>query len=184
DRIVDVRAAVSDMRLFKDEFEIAIMRRAAEISSAAHVRAMRAAAAGKREYEIEAELIHEFCRHGARAPAYGSIVAAGANACVLHYRENTAELRKGELMLIDAGCELDSYASDITRTFPIGGRFSGAQRDVYELVLASQEAAIKAVKADADFINYHNAATRVLVQGLIDFKLCKGSVDQVLENES
>jgi Xaa-Pro aminopeptidase len=184
DRIIDVRAAVNDMRLFKDEFELAIMRRAAEISSAAHVRAMRAAAPGKREYEIEAELIHEFCRHGARAPAYGSIVAAGANACVLHYRENTAELRKGELMLIDAGCELDSYASDITRTFPVAGRFSGAQRDVYELVLASQEAAIKAVKAGADFIDYHDAATRVLAQGLIDLKLCRGSVDSVLEDNS
>jgi Xaa-Pro aminopeptidase len=184
DQIRDVRAAVNDMRLFKDENELAIMRRAAVISSAAHARAMRAAAPGKREYEIEAELIHEFCRNGARAPAYGSIVAAGANACVLHYRENTAELRKGELMLIDAGCELDSYASDITRTFPVGARFSGPQRDVYELVLASQEAAIKAVKPGADFIDYHDAATRVLVQGYIDMKLCKGSVDEVLENGS
>jgi Xaa-Pro aminopeptidase len=184
DQIRDVRAAVNDMRLFKDEDELAIMRRAAEISSAAHARAMRAAAPGKREYEIEAELIHEFCRNGARVPAYGSIVAAGANACVLHYRENSAELRKGELMLIDAGCELASYASDITRTFPIGGRFSAVQRDVYELVLAAQDAAIRAVKPGADFIDYHDAATRVLVQGLIDFKLCKGSVDKVLEDGS
>jgi Xaa-Pro aminopeptidase len=183
-QIRDVRAEVSDMRLFKDETEIAIMRRAAEISSGAHVRAMRMAAPGMREYQIEAELIHEFCRSGARQQAYGSIVAAGANACVLHYRENDAELRKGDLMLIDAGCELDSYASDITRTFPIAGRFSGVQRDVYELVLAAQEAAIKAVKPGADFIDYHDAATRVLVQGLIDFKLCKGSADQVLEDGS
>jgi len=184
DRIVDVRAAVNDMRLFKDEQELAVMRKAASISSAAHARAMRFAQPGMREYQVEAELIHEFCRNGARAPAYGSIVAAGANACVLHYRDNTAELRKGELMLIDAGCELDSYASDITRTFPIAGRFSAVQRDVYELVLASQEAAIKAVKPGADFIDYHDAATRVLVQGLIDFKLCKGSVDSVLEDNS
>jgi len=184
DQIRDVRAAVNDMRLLKDEQELAVMRRAAAISSAAHARAMRAASPGKREYEIEAELIHEFCRNGARAPAYGSIVAAGANACVLHYRENSAELRKGDLMLIDAGCELDSYASDITRTFPIGGRFSPVQRDVYELVLAAQEAAIRAVRPNADFIDYHDAATRVLVQGLIDFKLCKGSVEQVLENGS
>jgi Xaa-Pro aminopeptidase len=183
-QIRDVRAAVSDMRLFKDEHELAIMRRAAAISSAAHARAMRAAAPGMREYEVEAELIHEFLSNGARSVAYGSIVAAGANACVLHYRENTAELRKGELMLIDAGCELESYASDITRTFPIDGKFSAVQKDVYELVLASQEAAIKAVKPGADFIDYHDAATRVLVQGLIDFKLCKGSVDQVLQNES
>jgi Xaa-Pro aminopeptidase len=183
-QIRDVRADVSDMRLVKDETELAIMRRAAEISSAAHVRAMRAAAPGRREYEIEAELLHEFCRNGARAPAYGSIVAAGANACVLHYRENAAELRKGELLLIDAGCELDSYASDITRTFPIGGRFSGVQKDVYEVVLAAQEAAIRAVKPGADFIDYHDAATRVLVQGLIDFKLCRGSVSKVLEDGS
>ena len=183
-QIRDVRAEVSDMRLVKDEHELDVMRRAAQISSAAHVRAMQFAAPGMREYQVEAELIHEFCRNGARAPAYGSIVAAGANACVLHYRENTAELRKGDLMLIDAGCELDSYASDITRTFPIASRFSAPQRDIYELVLASQEAAIREVKPNVDFINYHDAATRVLVQGLIDLKLCKGSVDQVLEDGS
>ncbi|HUP29325.1 MAG TPA: aminopeptidase P N-terminal domain-containing protein [Usitatibacter sp.] len=182
--IRDVRADVNDMRLFKDETEVAVMRRAAEISSEAHVRAMRSASPGQREYHVEAELIHEFLRNGARAAAYGSIVAAGANACVLHYRDNSAELKKGDLLLIDAGCELDSYASDITRTFPIASRFSAAQRDVYELVLASQEAAIKAVKAGADFIDYHDAATRVLVQGFIDMKLCKGSVDKVLEDGS
>ena len=184
DQIRDVRAALSDMRLFKDEHELAVMRRAAQMSSAAHARAMRFAEPGMREYQVEAEILHEFLRNGARAAAYGSIVAAGANACVLHYRENSAELRKGDLMLIDAGCELDSYASDITRTFPVAGRFSAVQRDVYELVLASQEAAVKAVKPGADFIDYHDAATRVLVQGLIDFKLCKGSVDAVLEDNS
>jgi Xaa-Pro aminopeptidase len=182
--IRDVRAVVSDMRLVKDEHELAIMRQAAAISSAAHVRAMAAAKPGKREYEIEAELVHEFCRNGARAPAYGSIVAAGANACVLHYRENTAELRRGDLLLIDAGCELHSYASDITRTFPVDGKFSAVQRDVYELVLASQEAAIRAVKPGADFIAYHEAATKVLVRGLIDFKLLKGSVDKALADGS
>ncbi|HXF80227.1 MAG TPA: aminopeptidase P N-terminal domain-containing protein [Usitatibacter sp.] len=184
DQIRDVRAPLSDMRLFKDEHELAVMRRAAQISSGAHARAMAFAEPGMREYQVEAELMHEFLRNGARSAAYGSIVAAGANACVLHYRDNSAELRKGELMLIDAGCELDSYASDITRTFPIAGRFSAVQRDVYELVLASQEAAIKAVKPGADFIDYHDAATRVLVQGLIDFKLCKGSVESVLEDNS
>ena len=182
--IRDVRAAVNNMRLLKDEHELAIMRCAAQISSVAHVRAMRAAEPGKREYEIEAELIHEFCRNGARAPAYGSIVAAGANACVLHYRENSAVLRKGDLLLIDAGCELESYASDITRTFPVDGRFTAAQKDIYELVLASQEAAIRAVKPGVAFIDYHDAATRVLVRGLIDLKLCKGSVDGVLEDGS
>jgi Xaa-Pro aminopeptidase len=182
--IREARAMVNDMRLVKDGEELAIMRRAAEISGAAHVRAMRAALPGRREYEVEAELIHEFCRNGARAPAYGSIVASGANACVLHYRENSAVLRKGDLMLIDAGCELDSYAADITRTFPIGGRFSGPQKDIYELVLASQEAAIKMVKPGADFIAYHDAATRVLARGFIDLKLCKGTVDAVIESGS
>jgi len=183
-QIRDVRAEINDMRLFKDEHEVAIMRRAGAISGEAHVRAMGAAAPGKREYEVEAELIHEFLRNGARAAAYGSIVASGANACVLHYRDNSAELRRGDLLLIDAGCELDSYAADITRTFPIASRFSAAQRDIYELVLASQDAAIKAVKPGADFIDYHDAATRVLVQGFIDLKLCKGSRDQVLEEGS
>ena len=182
--IHDVRNVISNMRLIKDEYEIAVMRRAAHISGDAHVRAMRAALPGRREYEVEAELLHEFVKNGARQPAYGSIVAAGANACVLHYRENTAQLKKGDLMLIDAGCELDSYASDITRTFPIGARFNAAQKDIYELVLESQLAAIKAVKPGAEFIAYHDAATRVLVQGFIDLKLCKGSVDAVLKNES
>ena len=182
--IVDIRAAVNEMRLVKDEAEIAVMRRAGEISSEAHVRAMRTARPGQREYHVEAELIHEFLRNGARAAAYGSIVASGANACVLHYRENTAELKRGELLLIDAGCELDSYASDITRTFPIASKFSAAQRDIYELVLESQEAAIRAVKPGADFIDYHDAATRVLVRGFIDLKLCKGTVDSVLEDGS
>ena len=183
-QINDVRSAIGGMRLIKDEHEIAVMRRAAEISGGAHVRAMRAAVPGRREYQIEAELLHEFVKNGARQPAYGSIVASGANACVLHYRENNAVLKKGDLLLIDAGCELDSYAADITRTFPIGARFSGAQKDIYELVLASQLAAIKAVKPGADFCAYHDAATRVLVRGFIDLKLCKGSVDAVLENES
>ncbi len=183
-QINDVRSAIAGMRLIKDEHEIAVMRRAAEISGGAHVRAMRAAAPGKHEYQIEAELLHEFVKNGARQPAYGSIVASGANACVLHYRENNALLKKGDLLLIDAGCELDSYAADITRTFPIGARFSGAQKDIYELVLASQLAAIKAVKPGVDFSAYHDAATRVLVRGFIDLKLCKGSVDAVLENES
>ena len=182
--IMDIRAEVNEMRLVKDEAEIAVMRRAGEISSEAHVRAMRTAQPGQREYQVEAELMHEFLRNGARAAAYGSIVASGPNACVLHYRENTAELKRGELLLIDAGCELDSYASDITRTFPIAAKFSGPQRAIYELVLESQEAAIKAVKPGADFIDYHDAATRVLVQGFIDLKLCKGSVDKVLEDGS
>jgi len=182
--IHDVRRSIDAMRLIKDDVEINIMRRAGEISSNAHARAMRVAKVGMREYAVEAELIHEFIKNGARHPAYGSIVASGANACVLHYHENSALIKKGDLMLIDAGCELESYASDITRTFPVAGKFGAAQRDVYELVLAAQLASIKVVKAGNTFNKYHDVATNVLAQGLIDLKLCKGSLSKVIETES
>jgi Xaa-Pro aminopeptidase len=180
----DARHTLNAMRLIKDEVEIDIMARAGKISSDAHIRAMKLAKPGMFEYQVEAEILHEFIRNGARQPAYGSIVAAGANACVLHYRENSAPMRKGELMLIDAGCELESYAADITRTFPIAARFSGAQKDIYELVLESQLACIKAVKPGAPFGKYHEVAVNVLAQGLIDLKLCKGSLAKVIETEA
>jgi Xaa-Pro aminopeptidase len=182
--IHDVRREIDHLRLLKDETEIGIMRRAGKISSDAHARAMRFAKPGMFEYQVEAELLHEFVRNGARQPAYGSIVATGGNACVLHYRENTAPLKKGELMLIDAGCELESYAADITRTFPVAGKFSAAQRDVYELVLEAQLACIKAVKPGNPFGKYHEVAVNVLAQGLIDLKLCKGSLSSVVETEA
>jgi Xaa-Pro aminopeptidase len=178
----DVRAAVDEMRLFKDAYEIERMQRSADIASGAHRRAMRATAGGRFEYEIEAELLHEFRLHGAQSPAYTSIVAGGANACVLHYVENNAVLHAGDLLLIDAGCELDGYASDITRTFPVSGQFSAAQKDVYEMVLASQLAAIDAVQPGQHWNAPHEAALRVLAQGMIDLGLCKGSVDGVLES--
>ncbi len=180
----DVRTALGQMRLIKDEVEIDIMARAGKISSDAHIRAMKMAKPGMFEYQVEAELLHEFVKNGARQPAYGSIVAAGANACVLHYRENSAPLKKGDLMLIDAGCELESYAADITRTFPVAGKFNGPQKDIYELVLESQLACIKAVKPGAPFGNYHEVAVNVLAQGLIDLKLCKGSLASVVEKET
>lgn len=180
----DVRDLLSEMRLIKDASEQDIMRRAANISAAAHRRAMRFTKPGKYEYEIEAELLHEFCRHGARQPAYTSIVAGGANACTLHYVGNRAQLKGGDLLLIDAGCELESYAADITRTFPVNGRFSPAQKDVYEIVLAAQAAAIAAAKPGHLWTAPHEAALRVLSQGFIDLKLCKGSVESVLETES
>ena len=180
----DARHTLNAMRLIKDEVEIEIMARAGKISSDAHVRAMKLAKPGMFEYQVEAEVLHEFIRNGARQPAYGSIVAAGANACVLHYRENSAPLRKGDLMLIDAGCELESYAADITRTFPIASKFSGPQKDIYELVLESQLACIKAVKPGAPFGKYHEVAVNVLAQGLIDLKLCKGSLARVVETEA
>ena len=180
--IRDVRCIVDEMRLIKSSQELALMRRAAEISTGAHCRAMRAARAGKKEFEIEAELIHEFRRRGAQSPAYPPIVAAGANACVLHYVENSATLKDGDMLLIDAGCELNGYASDITRTFPVNGRFAGPQKDVYEMVLAAQAAAITAVKTGNAWDRPHRAALKVLVQGMIDLGLCKGSLDKVLES--
>jgi Xaa-Pro aminopeptidase len=182
--ISDVHVLLDEMRLFKDAAEIALMRRAAEISCAAHRRAMHAARPGVGEFVIEAELLHEFRRNGAQAPAYTSIVASGAHACVLHYVENSGVLRDGDLLLIDAGCELDGYASDITRTFPVNGSFGGAQRDVYELVLAAQAAAIAQVKPGSPWIAPHEAAVKVLAQGFVDLKLLTGSVEEVLETES
>lgn len=182
--IADVRTLLDDLRLVKDEHELATMRRAADISAGAHVRAMRAARAGRGEHEIEAELLHEFRRRGAQAPAYTSIVASGANACVLHYIANDETLRDGDLLLIDAGCELDGYASDITRTFPVSGRFSGAQKAVYELVLAAQAAAMTEVKPGKRWNEPHDAAVKVLAQGMLDLKLLSGSLNEVLEKET
>jgi len=180
----DVRAPLDDMRLVKDAQELAVMRKAASISADAHRRAMQATRPGRNEYEIEAELLYEFRRNGAQFPAYWPIVAGGANACVLHYVSNDALLADGGLLLIDAGCELDGYAADITRTFPINGRYSGAQRAVYELVLAAQRAAMDKVRAGNAWNEPHDAAVKVLAQGMLDLKLLAGSLDAVLEKEA
>jgi len=182
DDMVDVRKLVDEMRLYKSPVEQAIMRRSADIAAAAHNRAMQFTKSGMMEYEVEAEFLHEFYRKGAQSPAYTSIVAGGANACTLHYNANNAPLNAGDLLLIDAGCELDGYASDITRTFPINGKFSAAQKDVYELVLAAQYAAIAKVSPQQHWNAPHEAALDVLVQGFIDFGWCKGSKDAVLES--
>jgi len=182
--IRDVRTLLNEMRLFKDAHELDIMRRGAAISTAAHKRAMRFTRPDFFEYQVEAELLHEFCSHGARHPAYTSIVAGGANACVLHYVGNNARLRDVDLLLIDAGCELDGYAADITRSFPVSGKFSAEQTDVYQIVLAAQAAAITAATPGQAWNAPHDAALRVLAQGFIDLKLCHGSVDAVLESES
>ncbi|MFZ6752307.1 aminopeptidase P N-terminal domain-containing protein [Undibacterium sp. Dicai25W] len=183
---VDVRYLIDEMRLFKDSLEIASMQRAASISGAAHARAMRAARAGQFEYELEAELLYEFRRQGAQSPAYGSIVAAGANACVLHYQSNQEKIHDGDLVLIDAGCEFDSYASDITRTFPVNGKFSHAQKTLYEIVLASQYAALEYAKPGARYMDGHHAAVRVLTQGMLDTGLLDkhkvGTVDDAIAN--
>jgi Xaa-Pro aminopeptidase len=190
----DLCALLDEMRLVKDAFEQDVMRRASRISAGAHIRAMQLSArmlrAGQdvREYHLDAELLHEFRRHGSQYPAYGSIVAAGANACVLHYRADNAPIRDGELVLIDAGCELDGYASDITRTFPANGRYTGPQRALYELVLAAQDAAVGATRAGARFVEPHEATVKVLSQGLLDLGLLDkrkvGTLDDVIASRA
>ena len=178
----DVEALIHEMRLFKDVHEIDIMRRAAAISARAQIRAMQACKPGMREYQLEAELLHEFRNSGSQSVAYNSIVAAGENSCILHYRAGSTELRSGELCLIDAGCELDGYASDITRTFPVNGKFTGPQRALYDITLAAQEAAIGMTKPGNTFMQPHEAALKVLTQGLLDEKLLKLSELGSLEN--
>lgn len=177
----DLLAILDEMRLVKDASEVATMQRAASITAAAHTRLMRECRPGMHEYELEAELLHEFRRHGAQSPAYTSIVATGPNACVLHYPAGNARLADGHLCLVDAGCEVDGYAADLTRTIPVNGRFSGEQRAIYELVLAAQHAALGRVRPGAAFNEPHEAATRVLAQGLIDLGLLNGSADAVIE---
>jgi len=190
----DLCSLLDEMRLVKDSGEQDTMRRAAQISAGAHIRAMQLSARmlrekqDVREYHLDAELLHEFRRHGSQYPAYGSIVAAGANACVLHYRADAAPVRDGELVLIDAGCELDGYASDITRTFPANGKFTGPQRALYELVLASQEAAVAVTKAGSRFTDPHEASVNVLAQGMLDFGLLDknkvGGLEDVIEKRA
>ncbi|MCR5885026.1 aminopeptidase P N-terminal domain-containing protein [Rhizobacter sp. J219] len=189
----DLGVLLDEMRLFKRDDELALMRRAAGISAGAHRRAMRFCAARFRadpagsvaEYEIEAELLHEFRRHGAAGPAYPSIVAAGRNACVLHHSAGAARLRADELCLIDAGCEFDGYASDVTRTFPASGRYSAPQRELYDIVVAAQEAAVAATRPGLRHRDAHHAAVRVLAQGMLDTGLLSpdrhGSLDDVIE---
>ncbi|MEQ8261224.1 MAG: Xaa-Pro aminopeptidase [Alcanivorax sp.] len=173
-----------DMRLFKSKAEADLMRQAAQISAGAHVRAMQAVRPGLYEYQLEAEYLHEFMRHGARSPAYPSIVGGGANGCILHYIENSAPLKDGDLVLVDAGCELHNYASDITRTFPVNGKFSGEQRALYELVLASQYAAIEATHTGNHWNVPHETVVRILTEGLVDLGLLAGHVDDLIEEQS
>lgn len=192
--LADACTVLDAMRLIKDASEIATMRQAATISAQAHCRAMRYCAQRLRsgqatfEYHLEAELLHEFRHHGSEAPAYNSIVAAGANACVLHYRADRAPVRAGELVLIDAGCELHGYASDITRTFPADGRFTGPQRALYDIVLAAQQAAIACTQAGQAFNAPHEAALRILTQGMLDTGLLDkntvGNVDDAIASKA
>jgi len=189
-RQADLCLLLDEMRLIKDAHELALMRHASAISANAHIRAMQRCArmlrSGEdvREYHLDAELLHAFRDQGSQAPAYGSIVAAGANACVLHYRANNAVLKPGELLLIDAGAEHEGYASDITRTFPISSTYSREQRALYELVLAAQQAAIDAVRPGKRWIDPHEAAVEVLTEGLLSLGLLRGTLKQCIADES
>ena len=184
----DISGLLHEMRIVKDATELQIMRRAASISAQAHARAMRTTRPGQHEYQIEAELLHEFRYHGSDFPAYTSIVATGANACILHYRAGHAVVKDGDLVLIDAGCELDGYASDISRTYPANGRFSAAQKTLYEIVLAAQHAAIAEITPGRRFSDGDDAAIRVLAQGMLDTGLLQrdlvGSIDDVIANKT
>jgi Xaa-Pro aminopeptidase len=173
-----------DMRLYKSAAEVKVMRSAAEISARAHVRAMQASRAGLYEFSLEAELDYEFRKGGAKMPAYGSIVASGRNACILHYQENDAVLKDGDLVLIDAGCEIDCYASDITRTFPVSGKFSVEQKAIYELVLKSQEAAFEAIGPGKHWNQAHEATVRVITTGLVELGLLQGDIDELIAGEA
>lgn len=184
DSLVDLATLLNPMRLIKDPHEITLLKKAGSISAQAHIRAMQKTRPGISEMQIEAELLHDFMRHGARFPAYNSIVAGGKNACCLHYVENKDILRDGDLLLIDAGAEYEMYAGDITRTFPVNGKFTAAQKDVYEIVLAANQAAIAAVKPQANWADVHNTALKILTQGLIDLKLLSGSLDENLESQA
>lgn len=180
--IHDLRLVMDEMRLIKDGAEQKIMVSAAEISSRTHARVMAVCRPGMMEYQLEAELSHGFRHQGAAGHAYAPIVAGGSNACVLHYVENDQPLRDGSLVLIDAGCELEGYAADITRTFPVNGRFSPVQKDCYEIVLAAQYAAIDAIRPGAGFMSPHDAAVKILVQGMVDLGLLAGTVDGLVES--
>ena len=178
--IVDPGVSLHEMRLRKTEAEVDIMRRAGSITREAHLAAMRAARPGRYEYEVEAELLRVFRAHGSERPAYGSIVGSGPNATILHYRKNDRRLEEGDLLLIDAGAEFGYYASDVTRTFPVSGTFTQPQREIYQLVLDSQLAAIEAVRPGVTLDAIHDVAVSVLVDGLLALGLLKGDKQEIL----
>ena len=180
----DLAFLLHEQRLIKSAAEIRVMRRAGEISAEAHTRAMRECQPGRYEYHLEASIQHTFAEYGARFPAYSSIVGSGPNACILHYTENNARMRSGDLVLIDAGCEFQGYAADITRTFPVNGRFTAEQRAIYDLVLAAQRAAIAKVKPGNTWNQPHDATVRVITRGLIKLGLLKGSERDLIKAEA
>lgn len=180
--IIELEHCLNELRLFKSRQEIKAMKQAAKASVQAHIRAMQFTKPGKWEYEVEAEIIHEFMKNGCRSPAYPSIVGGGENGCILHYIENNAKLKNNDLLLIDAGAEFECYAGDITRTFPVNGKFSSAQAAIYQVVLDAQKAAIAAVKPGNHWNQPHEVAVAVLTQGLVDLGILKGNVAQLIED--
>ncbi len=183
DEFISLNHFLHEMRLYKSRYEISLMRKAAKISAKAHKRAMKSCMPGMYEYQLEGELISEFIKNGARHSAYPAIVGSGANSCILHYTDNSDAIVEGDLLLIDSGAEYQCYASDITRTFPVNGKYTGAQRDIYSLVLAAQKAAIDEIKPGKYWNNPHDAAVKVLTEGLVDLGILKGNIDDLIENE-
>ncbi|MFQ6021937.1 MAG: Xaa-Pro aminopeptidase [Acidiferrobacterales bacterium] len=181
---VDLNHILHEMRLYKRPEEIRLMKRACKVSAQGHKRAMQVCRPGLMEYEIEAELLYEFKKGGGRSAAYPPIVGGGANSCILHYTQNNAKLKDGDLLLIDAGAEIDCYAADITRTFPVNGKFSAEQKAIYEVVLAAQLAAIDQVAPGRQWNHPHEAAVRVLTEGLVEHGLLTGKIDELIEKEA
>lgn len=182
--LTDWRPVVHEMRLFKSPEEIAVMRRAGEISALAHTRAMEKCRPGLFEYQLEGEILHEFSRHGARFPSYNTIVGGGENGCILHYTENESELRNGDLVLIDAGCEYRGYAGDITRTFPVNGRFTPAQRAIYDIVLDSLETALSLFRPGTSIQEVTSVVVRIMVTGLVELGILKGEIDELIADNA
>ncbi len=180
----DLRPLLHEMRLHKSDQEIALMRKAAEITAHGHLRVMQTLRPNQYEYELEAELVSEFIRHGAREQAYPPIVGGGANSCILHYNDNNAPLQDGDLVLIDAGCEWQNYASDVTRTLPVNGRFSREQKAIYELVLEAQTAVIAKVAPGVRWDHLQETAIRVITQGLVNLEILSGKVDRLIQDKA
>ncbi|MBV7388387.1 Xaa-Pro aminopeptidase [Pasteurellaceae bacterium TAE3-ERU1] len=182
--LIDWRPLVDEMRLFKSPAEIALMQQAGQITALGHIRAMKAARANRFEYELESELLHEFTRFGARFPSYNSIVASGENACILHYTENESPLRDGDLVMIDAGAEFAMYAGDISRTFPVNGRFSPEQRAIYEIVLRAEKRAIELYVPGNSIKQANLEVLRIMLSGLIELGVIQGEVEQLIEEKA
>lgn len=182
--LVDIAVITAAQRLIKDESEIAIMRQAGQISAEAHIRAMQYCRPGRFEYQLEAEILHHFGLNGARHPAYNTIVGSGANGCILHYTDNNSQLKTGDLVLIDAGCELQGYAADISRTFPVSGKFGSEQAALYQLVLDAQYAACNAVQPGSNFAKVTAAAEQVLTEGLLGLGILQGELEQLIADKA